>query len=324
MKKTLSFLFLLTLMIWTSITAFAFTDLSKNHQNYDAINYLKESGIINGYEDGTFKPSNTVNRAELLKILVEGLGIKPELASYNSCFSDVSTDWYAPYVCYAKSVGWVDGYEDGTFKPGQAVNKAEAIKMLINSQEITLPKIILEDPYNDVKKDEWFTPYIRKAKDLKILEEEGNFYQPGAEMTRAGISENLYRLLLIQKESEEIAKEEPLAEEEIAEIIPASIDDIEIEILKTVFPYEAKITIKGQVPRTCDVLAPITMEKEGTDFNVKIDLQVNTEECENTERAFQRVLYPNIAGLSAGEYAVIINEEYTETFELEIDNSLTI
>jgi len=71
----------------------------------EAINFLKENGIISGYSDGTFKPTNPLNRAELLKILVEGVGYSPDENVYKNCFSDVKEDWYAKYVCYAKEQG---------------------------------------------------------------------------------------------------------------------------------------------------------------------------------------------------------------------------
>ena len=84
-----------------------FSDLDATDDNYIAIDYLYEEGVLGGYSDGSFKPENTVNRAELLKILVEGQGVTPDADEYQNCFPDVTTDWYAKYVCYAKEEGWV-------------------------------------------------------------------------------------------------------------------------------------------------------------------------------------------------------------------------
>lgn len=172
-----------------------FSDLGETHDNYDAIIYLYGEGMINGYGDGTFKPNNTLNRAELLKILVEGSGETPSVDQYHDCFSDVTTDWYAPYVCYAKEQGWVSGYPDGSFKPGDAVNKVEALKMLLNSQGVTI-NTPSDAPFSDVPATEWFAPYVAEAKSLDILEEDSENFQPDADRTRGGICENLYRLLL--------------------------------------------------------------------------------------------------------------------------------
>ena len=102
------------------------------HPYQSAIEYLYAKKIVTGYDDGTYKPNATVNRAELLKILVGGNGYPtPDATKYKNCFPDVKADWYAPYVCFAKEKGWVAGYPDGNFRPAQAINKVEAIKMLM-------------------------------------------------------------------------------------------------------------------------------------------------------------------------------------------------
>lgn len=174
----------------------AFSDVPTAHQNAIAIKYLKANGIIGGYPDGTFKPENPVNRGELMKILVEGKIGKPDENLYKNCFPDVTTQWFAPYVCYAKSEGWVEGYPDGNFKPEQTVNKVEALKMLINSQDIATAETITYKPFSDVNTTDWFAKYVSKAKSMNILEETGSTFSPGDGMKRAGISENLYRILI--------------------------------------------------------------------------------------------------------------------------------
>src|SRR6185295_10570076 len=65
---------------------------------------------------------------EFLKILLESRG---EVTSdMKNCFPDVQEEWFAKYVCLAKSEGIVGGYPDGTFKPNQSINFVEASKML--------------------------------------------------------------------------------------------------------------------------------------------------------------------------------------------------
>ncbi len=171
-----------------------FSDVKSDHKNFRAINHLYQEGIVTGYSDGTFKPSNTINRAELLKILIEGQGVTPDASSYSNCFPDVTTDWYAKYVCYAKAQGWVAGYPDNTFHPGDTVNKVEALKMLLNSQDIDV-EAPANAPFTDVSVSEWFAPFVAKAKEMEILEESGSTFSPDADKNRGSICENLYRLL---------------------------------------------------------------------------------------------------------------------------------
>ncbi|MFC1616064.1 ankyrin repeat domain-containing protein [Patescibacteria group bacterium] len=172
-------------------------DVAPDHKNHDAIFYLYDEGIIWGYPDGSFKPDQDINRAEFLKILIEAKEYYPP-SYYSNCFPDVLDDWYASYVCYAKEMGWVDGYEDGLFRPEQTVNKVEALKMLLEvySSRIDTPWEVTIAPYLDTPLDAWYVRYVAKAKELGILEETGEYFNPGQNMTRGGVSENMYRLLL--------------------------------------------------------------------------------------------------------------------------------
>lgn len=165
------------------------------HKNQKAIQYLADQGVIGGYEDGTFKPNKTVNRAELLKILIGGKGIQPKVEEYNKCFTDVIDQWFAPYVCYAKANDWVGGYSDGKFKPSQDVKKVEAIKMLVNSQEYEVPASVNEKLFDDTDSGAWYDPFLKVAKDKGLLEQSGGKYGVSDFMTRGEISENIYRAM---------------------------------------------------------------------------------------------------------------------------------
>ncbi|PIZ75321.1 hypothetical protein COY05_04270 [Candidatus Peregrinibacteria bacterium CG_4_10_14_0_2_um_filter_38_24] len=177
-------------------TAFAdFSDVSESYQNFEAITYLQEKDIINGYSDGTFKPDKLVNRAEFLKIIIEGSGIKTN-ANAETPFSDTDdTAWYAPYVEKAYSENWVQGYTDGTFKPSQTITKAEALKILGEVQNWEM-SAVTKAPFLDTKTTDWFTPYIAFAKENELLETTGKLVFPNQEMSRAKISETVYRTII--------------------------------------------------------------------------------------------------------------------------------
>ncbi len=178
-----------------------FSDLDTSHKNHKAVEYLKTKKIIQGYEDGSFKPTKTVNRAEMLKILVAGKGLNPDSSQYSNCFPDVGTEWFAPFVCYAKAQGWVKGYPDGTFGPAKSVSKVESLKMLLESYGYDTSQVD-QNPYSDVDKAHWFAPYVKLAKEKGLLEETGSSFSPGAEHLRAGVSENLYRLLWMREQKQ--------------------------------------------------------------------------------------------------------------------------
>ena len=104
-----------------------FSDLSAAHPYVDSVGSLKESGNVAGYPDGTFKPDNSVSRAEFITMTMSALGGNP---AGSNCFSDVKTEWFARFVCAAKAKGLVSGYADGTFGPARNINFVEASVVL--------------------------------------------------------------------------------------------------------------------------------------------------------------------------------------------------
>lgn len=132
-----------------------FPDVGLDFVYKDAIQDLKDEEVINGYDDGTFKPKNPINRAEFLKIVMEASGHE---ISGSHCYKDVNDEWFAPYVCAATLKGFVDGYEDGNFRPAQNINFAEASKIVANTLGLNV-----DEKYIDT----WFEKYV-----VSIEEEE--------------------------------------------------------------------------------------------------------------------------------------------------------
>jgi len=141
---------------------------------------LRAAGVISGYPDGTFKPQGEINRAELMKILIEGFYEQENLGETN-CFPDVQDQWFAPYVCAGKRLGWIDGYPDGTFKPGNSVNRAEGIKIVMSSLTSNF-KARVQMP-RDVPTGSWFFDFVGKAIEQGIVIEE-RLFKPSENLTR--------------------------------------------------------------------------------------------------------------------------------------------
>jgi len=131
-KKILSST-LISLVIISSVSA-AFTDVDESHMYYDSISFVEEQGIVQGYNDGTYKPDNKINRAEMLKIIVEAFYTNDynEETEDKDCFFDLDTTaWYPSYVCFSKSHKIIKGYLDGSFKPAQNITFVEALKITL-------------------------------------------------------------------------------------------------------------------------------------------------------------------------------------------------
>lgn len=91
--------------------------------------------VIQGYPDGSIKLDASVNRAEALKMLLEVSRLIDEPMDKDvvlESFPDVPEDaWFAPYVTIAQYHDLVGGYEDGTFRPGNPITRAEAVKIVL-------------------------------------------------------------------------------------------------------------------------------------------------------------------------------------------------
>lgn len=150
-----------------------------------ALQYLVNNGIVSGYPDGTFRTYNLINRAEFTKIVVGALppsltlppveegnspsslerGLGGEVDAQN-CFPDVPNDaWFASYVCTAKEQGIIGGHPDGTFRPADTINTAEAAKIVVEAFDLDIS--FFDRAQDDSM--EWYVPYMNVLKDIEAL-----------------------------------------------------------------------------------------------------------------------------------------------------------
>jgi rare lipoprotein A (peptidoglycan hydrolase)/uncharacterized protein YkwD len=198
MKRFLTPLFLFaTLFIAIPQTQAVFTDVTSDHPYFEAINTLQENGIVQGYEDGSFQPNKYVNRAEALKIILLGSDILVPEIQQQAIFPDVSYDtWYAKYVAKAKNLNIVSGDGDtGFFRPGDTINLAEILKILLNTNNRTLSQPD-ESPYADVPVDSWFSPYFAYAESISMLSQNSSEpVYPATPVTRGLMAELMVQLI---------------------------------------------------------------------------------------------------------------------------------
>lgn len=108
---------------------FTDVDIPQNTWYGRALMNLDLLGIVKGYEDGTFRPNQPVSRAEFVVLLSR----IHELEAGEKSFPDVpKTHWAYDAIAAAGAAGWINGYEDGTFRPNESVTRIEAVKMINN------------------------------------------------------------------------------------------------------------------------------------------------------------------------------------------------
>jgi len=107
----------------TALLAQALSDVGE-HWAKEAINLWTARGIVKGYEDGTFGPDRFITRAEFAALLNRTFGFTTVSPKE---FPDVSdTAWYAEEVAKAAGAGYMEGYEDGSFRPDNNITRQEA------------------------------------------------------------------------------------------------------------------------------------------------------------------------------------------------------
>ena len=149
---------------WSSENTFS--DVSADKWYNNAVSTLCHMGVLGGYSDGTFRPNAPITRAEFAKIAVSFAQING--FSEYGYFTDVdSSDWYAPYVDAAKSVGLIEGYSDGSFKPANKITRAEACTIVnrVLGRKPSKNNMKISDRINwpDCTTDDWFYEAIMEA-----------------------------------------------------------------------------------------------------------------------------------------------------------------
>jgi len=187
------FLFLIITFFSLNLSSanFEFSDVSNDDYFYDAIEYLKNNNIVQGYEDGSFGVNKSITRAELSKIIILESNFK--LGRSTKCFSDVSfNDWFSPHICTAKAYGLVDGFDDNSFRPNNFITKAESLKLILLSKNIKdFSASSTENSINMLDSD-WFYNMVNFADGFDIWFFDDSI-SPNSLISRSEFAELFYR-----------------------------------------------------------------------------------------------------------------------------------
>jgi len=167
-----------------------FADLDVTNFAYNSVQHLTGKGAISGYSDGTFRPANTVTRAQFAKMLVAGMGW-PLISPATPTFRDMpATDWAFPYVETAVQQGVLSGYSDGTFRPTAEITRAQLAKLIVIGRGWTVQTSVAH--FSDVAAGDWAFGYIETAVSNGVLTgySDGT-YRPTAPATRAQVAKIL-------------------------------------------------------------------------------------------------------------------------------------
>ena len=179
-----------------------FTDVSKGDWFYDDVAYVYERGIMDGTTETLFAPSQGLNRGQLAMIFYRMAG-EPEVTAKDS-YSDVpATLWCAKAVTWASANGVVLGYEDGTFRPDEPVQRQQLAAMLFRYAVLQgLSVVTLEENllrFHDSKAVAGYAvPAMNWVVGQGLLLGKDNYLMPREQATRAQVAAVLHRYLSSQ------------------------------------------------------------------------------------------------------------------------------
>lgn len=173
-----------------------FEDVPPGAWYESAVRYVYTHSIMEGTSDTTFVPGKSLTRAEAVQVLYNLEG-QPTV-SESTTFPDLVYEWYKPAIAWAESTGVVDGYEDGTFRPGQPVNRMEFAQMLYNyaaykGYDLTAEGDLSSFPDGD-QVQKWALPAMTWANGNALINgHDDGTLEPGGTTTRAQAASILIR-----------------------------------------------------------------------------------------------------------------------------------
>ncbi len=265
MSKKIVMIICMVISSCMMVTAFAtssFSDIEGTKYEI-AVNKLKEDGVVNGMDDGSFKANGDVTRAQLAKMSVLAFKLEGE--------SEVKFDdfdkkhWASNYIKSAVKNGVILGYDDNTFRPDNKVTYGEVVTMLVRASGNDSAKL---------KSGKWPDAYIEKAEELNMFENVSS-YNANFSASRGDVALMIYNLM--------DTKQEELPFEEVKE------DEIEIPKIgeKITNMGLGDINVDGTIDKN-DVLSlssylagKIELSKEGLEnADLNADTKINEKDLE--------------------------------------------
>jgi len=179
-----------------------FTDVDASSNLCAAITWTKSEGIFSGYNDGSFKPYQAINRGEALKVIFEALNVSvPTSVSGNLGFTDVKiNEWYMPYIKIGKDKGIFNGDSGkSTARPEASVNRVEMLKFIFEGlksfKSYNLNASCSSISYTDLDGGAWYYKYVCESNKYSLFAPLNSYtFDKGAYGTRGEVASALYKL----------------------------------------------------------------------------------------------------------------------------------
>ncbi|WP_448163470.1 S-layer homology domain-containing protein [Bacillus mobilis] len=161
-----------------------FPDVQPGSWSAEYIDYLVAKKAIEGKPDGTFAPTEAIDRASAAKIMAITLGLEVKDGA-KPTFKDAQDSWAAKYIAAVEKAGIIQGDETGKFNPNNQINRASMATMIVKAYKLD-GKVSgqLETKFSDLK-DHWGEKAANILVALDITNGTGNGWEPDKSVTRA-------------------------------------------------------------------------------------------------------------------------------------------
>jgi|GEM_PF-2336069 len=140
-----------------------FADVQSTHWAFGYISAVVNAGIMQGYPDRTFRPDQSITRAELATVMVRARGLFPLIVAPPT-FPDIAGHWAAGYIEAAQRAMFITGYPSGDFRPDQSITRAETVTLIDRSYgrgPLSGPNV--SQTFPDVPVAHWAFAWIAEA-----------------------------------------------------------------------------------------------------------------------------------------------------------------
>ena len=238
MKKHLISTLALGMILSTTLSVHADNKVKDidGHWAHKQISKFIEDSYANGYEDNTFRPDNQITRAEFVKLVNKYFGFNDKGVSK---FKDINQkNWYYNDVCIAIQAGYINGYEDNTFRPDNIITREEAAKIIVsikNQQDNTYDKLNTFPDKHLVSN--WAKPYVEGAIENGYLKGDNlKNLRPTSRITRA---ESVTLLSRIENNGEI----KPVVEEKKDKDVKPVVDEKDKEVDDNKYPEDDRYPV---------------------------------------------------------------------------------
>lgn len=158
------------------------------------IERLVKRGILDA-EQENFRPDDSINRAEAIKMIVLSAGLVPADCD-ESIFPDLrAADWFCTVVTLAHRKGYVEG-DQGRLNPAAPINRAQAMKLVLMAKAVQMDlNNVFDTGFEDVPSAEWYARYVYYGRKMNLVEgrkvDGRHIFDPAAPITRAELAKIL-------------------------------------------------------------------------------------------------------------------------------------